>query len=63
MAGDPYALTRQEAAEVLRVSLRTINQMIADGAIPSAKIGGRRLIPAAALRRLIDDNTTRREAS
>jgi excisionase family DNA binding protein len=59
---EPYAFTRSQAADYLRVSTRTINRRIADGTIPSCLIGGRRLIPAAALRRLIDDNTTRRSA-
>lgn len=57
-----YALTVAEAAEVLRVHRRTVERMIATGLLPSAKIRGRRLIPAAAVRQLIDDNTTRRSA-
>jgi excisionase family DNA binding protein len=61
---EPYALTIQQAARALAVSTRTIDRMIADGTLPSAKIRGRRLIPTAAVRCLIDDNTTsRREAS
>lgn len=60
MGDDPYALTVDEAADLLRVHRRTIDRMVAAGTLPSAKIGGRRLIPGAAVRQLIDDNTTRR---
>jgi excisionase family DNA binding protein len=40
-------LTTEEAADVLRCSLRTVQALIADGAIPHRKIGGMRrvLIP------------------
>jgi excisionase family DNA binding protein len=60
---EPYAYTRHEAAEFLRVSLRTIDVFIADGTLPSSKVGGRRLIPAAALHRLVDGDNGHREAS
>ena len=50
----PYALTRAEAADFLRVHIATIDRLLAAGTIPSAKVGGRRLIPAAALRHLVD---------
>lgn len=59
---DPYAVTRAEAAEFLRVTTRQIDKLVAAGAVPSAKVAGRRLIPYAALVRFIDDNTTRRSA-
>lgn len=58
-----YAYTRHEAAEFLRVSVRTINRLIADGTLTSAKVGGRRLIPADALHRLVDGGNGHREAS
>jgi excisionase family DNA binding protein len=40
-------LTTEEAAGVLRCSLRTVQQLVADGAIPYRKIAGMRrvLIP------------------
>lgn len=49
---DHYSYTRAEAAEFLRVSLRTIDHLVISGQLISAKVGGRRLIPADALRRL-----------
>lgn len=59
-----YAYTRQEAAAFLRVGLRTINRYLANGTLASHKVGGRRLIPAAALRRLVDgDASGERSAS
>lgn len=58
-----YAVTRAEAADFLRVSVRTINRRLADGTLPSALIAGRRLIPTHALVRLIDDNTTTRRSA
>lgn len=60
MTVDDYACTRAEAATFLRVHIATIDRRLADGTLPSCLIGGRRLIPTAALRQLIDDNTTRR---
>jgi len=40
-------LTTEEAADVLRCSLRTVQQLVADAAIPSRRIAGMRrvLIP------------------
>jgi excisionase family DNA binding protein len=38
-------LTVVETAEVLNVSVPSINRRIADGSIPSIRLGGRRLIP------------------
>ena len=58
-----YAYTRHEAAAFLRVSLRQVDYLIAAGTLPSAKVGGRRLIPADALHRLIDGDNGHREAS
>ena len=53
-----YAYTRQEAADFLRVSLRTINLYLVNGTLASHKVGGRRLIPATALRRLVDGDSS-----
>ena len=63
MTEERYAYTRQEAADYLRVSVRTINRLIAAGTLPSAKIGGRRLIPTDALHRLLHTNDTTKAAS
>jgi excisionase family DNA binding protein len=40
-------LTTEETADVLRCSLRTVQQLVADGAIPHRKVAGMRrvLIP------------------
>lgn len=49
-------LTTEEAASVLRCSLRTVQQLVADGAIPHRKIGGMRrvLIPPDELDAYLD---------
>jgi len=39
-----HFLTTEEAAGVLRCSLRTVQQLVADGAIPYRKIDGMRRI-------------------
>lgn len=55
MTYQPY-YTRQEAAELLRVSVPTIDRWIRDGILASRKIGSsrpcRRLIPGDAIRAL-----------
>jgi len=63
---EPYAYTRQEAADFLHVSLRTIDRLVANGELDSAQVAGRRLIPAAELHRLLIPGTStpgRRAAS
>ncbi len=47
------AYSPAEAAEALGVSRATINIHIADGTIPSVKLGGRRLIRRADLEALL----------
>lgn len=37
----PAQLTREEAAELLRVSVSTIDRYLKDGTIPKAKVGKR----------------------
>lgn len=49
------ALTIDEAAEALRVSTRTVERLIASGHLPSRKLGRRRVVPLAALERLLAD--------
>ncbi|HEY5495228.1 MAG TPA: helix-turn-helix domain-containing protein [Candidatus Limnocylindrales bacterium] len=46
---DPDYLTAAEAASRLGISLRTVRRRIADGSLPSARIGHAVRIPAAAL--------------
>ena len=46
---DPDYLTATEAASRLGISLRTVRRRIADGSLPSARIGRAVRIPAAAL--------------
>lgn len=43
------ALTRKDAADYLSLSLRTLDDMLADGTIPSLKIGASRRILRADL--------------
>jgi excisionase family DNA binding protein len=47
--GDPVYLSAAEAASRLGISLRTIRRRIADGSLPSARIGHAVRIPADAL--------------
>lgn len=53
-------LVSKEARGVLRVSESTMARWIADGTLPSVKVGGRRLIPRAAIDGLISAATGRR---
>jgi excisionase family DNA binding protein len=46
-------LTAREVQELLRLSRSTVYARISDGTIPSVRIGGRILIPRAALERLL----------
>jgi excisionase family DNA binding protein len=41
--GKPEVLTPDEVAEILRVSRRKINQLVADEALPFVRIGKRRI--------------------
>ena len=45
--------TRQEAKEILHVSMPTIDRMIKDGSLPKRKVRGRVLIPQSALEEII----------
>lgn len=42
-------LTSKETQQLLRISESTMARWIADGTVPSLKLGGRRLIPRAAV--------------
>jgi excisionase family DNA binding protein len=47
------AFTVQEIADRLGIGRRTVVQLIKSKELPSIKLGGRRLIPAAPLRALL----------
>jgi excisionase family DNA binding protein len=51
--GSPAYLRARALASRLGISERTIRRWIADGTIPSVKIGGARLVPEAGLARLL----------
>jgi excisionase family DNA binding protein len=55
---EPYAYSRQETAELLHVSVRHVDELLADGHIDSVKYGARRLIPATEIQRLLQPGTT-----
>ena len=40
----PVLLGRQAAAKVLGVSLSTLDGLVADGGLPSVRVGGRRML-------------------
>lgn len=48
----PLGLNMKEAAELVGVDYRRIVAGVEDGTIPSIQLGGRRVIPRAALMRL-----------
>jgi excisionase family DNA binding protein len=49
-AGEKFLLSRQEAAQVLSISLRALDYLIANGILPIRRIGARVLVPLDALR-------------
>lgn len=48
-------LTSREVADVLRVDIRTVERMVAAGAIPSLLVGGSRRFDQDAIRRWLDE--------
>jgi len=52
---EKLAYSIKDAAKALGLGTTTINRMIKDGRLKAVKIGGRTLIPAAALRAIIDN--------
>jgi excisionase family DNA binding protein len=48
-------LSKVEAAELLSVSLMSINRYLKAGIIPSITLGGRRLIPLEHLKEILND--------
>lgn len=55
-------LTVRELAAYLRVSLRTAYQLIYDGAVPAARVGGQYRIRRAELDRQLAESTGRTAA-
>jgi len=45
----PILVTRQQASELLQLSVRAIDHLIATGRLPSRRMGRRRLVPRTAL--------------
>lgn len=50
-AGEKFLLSREEAAQVLSISQRALDYLIANRRLPTKRIGGRVLIPVADLRK------------
>ena len=51
---EPLTYSVSEAADALRIGLRKMHYLLATGAIPSFKIGSRRLVAAADLRAFVE---------
>jgi excisionase family DNA binding protein len=56
MSGGSEYLRAREVAELLGVSERTVRRWIAEGTLPSTRIGGARLLAKADLERLLGDD-------
>lgn len=59
MSERPEYLRASQLADRLNVNVRTVRRWIADGTLPSIKIGGARLIAEADLLRIMQLETTR----
>ena len=58
---DKVYLTTEEAAELLRMHVRTVQRLIRDGEIGAFKVGGRWKIPAEEIKALEKKNFNRKE--
>jgi excisionase family DNA binding protein len=56
----PLVLNREESAELLRVSTRQVDSLIARGELKSVRIGSRVLVAWAELVRFVDSKQARR---
>ena len=56
-SGDSPVLTVRDAVALSRISRATINKMIAQKIVHSAKVGGKRLINRESLLRVLHDGT------
>ncbi len=52
--GAPAFLRPRQIAELLSVTERTVRRWIADGTLPSVKLGGARLVARATLERRLE---------
>jgi len=50
----PVTYTVEDVAKILNRSVQTIRKLIKDGVIPAPKIGGRYVIKAETLQKLLD---------
>jgi excisionase family DNA binding protein len=57
MLTDSIAFSRREAADALRVSLRTLDYLLAQGKLRCRRIGRRIVIPRVELERLLSHDT------
>ena len=57
MQGIIVVYSRREAADALRVSLRTIDSLLARGQLISKRIGRRVLIPETEIQKLLQQDT------
>jgi excisionase family DNA binding protein len=57
MQTELLAFSRREAADALRVSLRTVDYLLAHGKLRGRRIGRRVVIPKAELERLLRQDT------
>lgn len=57
-AGEKFLLSRQDAAQVLSISQRALDYLIATRRLPTRRIGGRVLIPVADLRKFARSDHT-----
>jgi excisionase family DNA binding protein len=57
MNAEQFAFSRVEAADALRVSLRTVDSLLAQGALRGRRIGRRVVIPKAEIDRLLRRDT------
>jgi hypothetical protein len=57
------AVDRREAAEMLSISIRALDYIIAAGELPAAKIGGRVIVTIKALEQFLDSRVARRVAA
>jgi excisionase family DNA binding protein len=57
MLTDSIAFSRREAADALRVSLRTIDYLLAKGKLRGRRIGRRLIIPRVEIEKLLRQDT------
>ena len=57
MLTEPIAFSRREAADALRVSLRTLDYLLAQGKLSGRRIGRRIVIPKSEVEKLLRRDT------